>query len=140
VFRNEEHQLNEVIPEQPPPPPMIEQTAPPTSVVDTLDQFSGGFLPPNNGDKQAHAVTEEAEGEQAASGQSSETSARGPAASDAEVDEIKRAYRRGQDDRKAGKKPDDMPDEFADNSKNKQQIAWISGYDSKPLPTFGSKQ
>jgi recombination protein RecT len=122
---------SESTPTTPPPRPRGAHAA--------LEQFAQGeaqqkdLLPPN--DKPA-AVVEEAGGAQAASGAVSETNARAPAATDAEVDQIKRAYVRGQQDRKAGRKADDMPEEYADNEHNKHQISWMCGFDGKPMPSW----
>jgi len=63
-----------------------------------------------------------------------------PSAKAAETDALKRAYVRGQHDRKAGKTDEQMPDEYRTNDRNKEQIAWISGFDGKPMPTWGAQK
>src|SRR5262245_199679 len=56
------------------------------------------------------------------------STAMGDAMTAAKLDAVKRAYRRGQDDRRRNVKADDMPEEFRTNDRNREQIAWTCGY------------
>ena len=130
------------------PPPIQSAPAPKNiaSVADTLDEFGYGAVeapklsPP--ADSPPKLNTPGTDGG-AATSTPKPVEARGPdrpkgAGPPGEmVDAVKRAYRRGQDDRKSGKDADSMPPEYQDNARNKEQLAWWSGYDGKPLPTWG---
>jgi recombination protein RecT len=119
--------------------------APPTSVGDALDQFAAN--PPLEIE---HSSPENVVDRRApADGGDAGSTARVPDAAEAivapalkavEIDAVKKAYRRGQDDRKAGRSADDMPHEYADNEHNKEQVAWWSGFDGKPMPTFEQRR
>jgi recombination protein RecT len=118
----------------PTPPVTALPRSQPASVAATLDEFGAGLeqnslleSSPTDGDTRA---------DERAAGITQED-IRGPEQpKPTEVDAIKRAYRRGQDDRKAGRAADDMPQEYTSNERNREQVAWWSGYDGKPLPTW----
>jgi len=101
------------------------------SVADMLDDFGAGAptqksLPPAD-------LPDDSRPQGADGGAASPTHTRGP--SPADIDSVKRAFARGQQDRKAGK-PDSVPDDYATNDKNREQIAWAAGYDGKSMPEW----
>jgi recombination protein RecT len=121
-------------------------TSRPSSVADTLDQFGAGGMPELEHQPSSERVTEEQHAPTADRGGAGST-ARAPEAQQPEaevekpdVDAVRRAYRRGQDDRRAGKKPDDLPEEFTTNDRNREQLAWWAGFDGKPMPTWEQRQ
>ena len=112
------------------------------SVADALDEFGAGNAPKLSApvDSAPHTADDTASGpDGGATGE--QESARGPNATDGkstndkQFDSVKRAYVRGQQDRRAGK-PDEVPTEYATNDRNREQIAWAAGYDGKSMPEW----
>jgi len=98
------------------------------TVAGALDEFGAGRSP---------KAIEQQEEQSTESAAPSGNGKKAPAESEQvdAVDLVKRAFRRGQEDRKAGK-PDTVPEEYQENSRNREQIAWTCGYDGKPLPEW----
>jgi recombination protein RecT len=132
------------------PPQQLPPTRP-TTIASSLDEFAAGGTQiedqttssPTDASAPQTAVTTETRAQDAGITEASASeTARAPDATDGGqtqfVDAIKRAYRRGQDDRRAGKKQDDMPTEYASNERNREQVAWWSGYDGKPMPSWSN--
>jgi len=105
------------------------------SVADMLDDFGAGApaqaaqksLPP------ADTPSQPPPGADGGAASPQPSGARGLTSAD--IDSVKKAYRRGQEDRKAGK-PDAVPTDYATNDKNKEQIAWAAGFDGKAMPEW----
>ena len=119
------------------------------SVADTLDEFAATTETPKlSAPVDSAPKLNIAPGSDGGTATSMPTESRGPdrpkaaggiiKTTSGEIDAIKRAYRRGQEDRRNGKADDAMPQEYQNNARNKEQVAWWSGYDGKPLPTWGS--
>jgi len=118
------------------------------SVADTLDEFGAAAETPKLSppvDSAPKLNTAPGSDGGAATPNPTPVESRGPdrpkaaSGSAAEIDAVKRAYRRGQDDRRNGKANDAMPQEYQDNARNKEQLAWWSGYDGKPMPTWSQQ-
>lgn len=92
---------------------------------------------PNAGEEAADAP---AGGEQAAGDQKTEATARGPAAAEHTIDQAavdqQTAYRRGRDDRAAGRARRAIPGEYRDAAHQREAVCWQAGFDGNPMPMF----